>query len=283
MQQSQHVIRVKPPVFTIGDGRVEVHQLCAWHDNFIWVMYDTHEMAAVIIDGPCAEPFEHWLQTHPCKKVSIWNTHHHGDHVGINTELIDGRLAHSVDVYGCSDRRNDIPGLSHPLNNGDCLTFADQTFEVWRTDGHVDGHLCFVHDEILFCGDTLFAGGCGYLFDGPSSVMYESLMRLSRLDDAVRVCCAHEYTVDNLKFAAFIEPENIHVRTRFENASRRVARGETTLPSTIAEERLTNPFLRTFDKELLQSVSSISGQEVKSGVELFTLIRTLKDQKIHRH
>ena len=282
MSQSQHVIRVEPSVFKIGDGRVEVHQLCAWHDNFIWVMYDTQQMAAVIIDGPCSEPFEEWLETHPCQKVSIWNTHHHGDHVGINTQLIDGQLGLTVDVYGCGARRKDIPGLSHPLSDGDRLEFADQTFEVWRTDGHVDGHLCFVHDEVLFCGDTLFAGGCGYLFDGPAAAMYDSLMRLSRLAGTVRVCCAHEYTVDNLQFANFIEPDNKHVKSRFENASQRVSRGETTLPSTLNQERLTNPFLRTSDTELLQSVSRISGREVKCGLELFTLIRTLKDQKIHR-
>ena len=213
----------------------------------------------------------------------VLNTHHHHDHVGINRALIDDETVTVTDVYGCADRVTDIPGLTRPLTDGTRIEFGDETFEVWRTDGHVDGHLCFVHDEILFCGDTLFAGGCGYLFDGPASVMYESLMRLSRLADTVRVCCAHEYTVDNLKFAAFIDPENMYVRTRFENASRRVERGETTLPSSIAEERLTNPFLRTFDKQLLQSVSSIAGQEVKVGVELFTLIRTLKDQKIHRH
>jgi hydroxyacylglutathione hydrolase len=246
-------------------------------------MYDTQERAAVIIDGPCAEPFEEWLDTHPCQSVTIWNTHHHGDHVGINTPLTDGRLAYSVDVYGCADRQKDIPGLSHPLSDGDRLTFAGQIFTVWRTDGHVDGHLCFVHDEILFCGDTLFAGGCGYLFDGPATAMYDSLMRLSTLAGTVRVCCAHEYTVDNLKFAAFIEPENKQVKSRYENAVRRVSRGETTLPSTITQERLTNPFLRTSDEHLRQAVSVIAGQEVERDLELFTLIRTLKDQKIHRH
>ena len=112
--------------------------------------------------------------------------------------------------------------------------------------------------------------------------MHDRLTRLSSLAGTVRVCCAHEYTVDNLTFSAFIEPENEHVLSRLEDASERVSRGETTLPSTIAQERQTNPFLRSFDQRLLQSVSDLASQEIKPGLELFTLIRSLKDKKIHR-
>ena len=282
MTKHQHVIRVQPKVFTIGDGRIEVHQLCAWQDNFIWVMYDPIGRAAVIIDGPCAKPFEDWLLTHPCQKVSIWNTHHHGDHVGINKELKDGRLGCPLDVYGCGERERDIPGLNHPLRDGDRIEFAGESFEVWRTDGHVDGHLCYVHSDLVFCGDTMFAAGCGYLFDGPASAMHESLIRLNHLPDQVRVCCAHEYTLDNLSFAGFIEPRNMDVQRRLDAATSSANAGETTLPSTMMLERLTNPFLRTFEAELRSSVSGIVGKDVRPGLELFTQIRSLKDQKIHR-
>ena len=283
MTESPHVIRVEPSAFTIGDGRVEVFQLCAWTDNFIWVMYDAKERAAVIVDGPCAAPFELWLKSHPCDTVSIWNTHHHGDHIGINRELRDGRLAMPVDVYGYRGRKNDIPGLSHPVDEGDEISFAGETFKTWRTDGHVDGHLCFVHDEVLFCGDTLFAGGCGYLFDGPPAAMHNSLTRLSHLADHVKVCCAHEYTLDNLSFAAFIEPGNQHVQARLSEAKRLNSRGETTLPSRMSLERQTNPFLRTADESLKSGVLALVEDEVQVGLELFTLVRKLKDQKIHRH
>jgi hydroxyacylglutathione hydrolase len=283
MTELQHVIRVEPSAFTIGDGRVEVHQLCAWTDNFIWVMYDSKQRAAVIVDGPCAAPFADWLKSHPCEKVSIWNTHHHGDHIGINKELRDGILELPVDVYGYSGRKDDIPGLSHTLNDGDEIGFGGETFKVWQTDGHVDGHLCFVHDEVLFCGDTLFAGGCGYLFDGPPAAMHDSLTRLNQLADNVKVCCAHEYTLDNLTFAAFLEPENPQVQARLSEAENLKSRGETTLPSTMYLERQTNPFLRTAHERLRLAVLALVDDEVQAGLELFTLVRKLKDQKIHRH
>lgn len=282
MTEPQHVICVEPSTFSIGGGRVEVHQLCAWTDNFIWVMYDPRGKEAVIIDGPCAAPFERWLKSHPCNKVSIWNTHHHGDHIGINRELRDGRMNQPVDVYGCGERQKEIPGLSHPLSDGDEVNFGGETFEVWRTDGHVDGHLCFVHSEVLFCGDTLFAGGCGYLFDGPASAMHDSLMRLNQLGDDVQVCCAHEYTLDNLTFAAFIEPGNQKIQQRLSYAKTLISRGETTLPSSMFLERLTNPFLRTTQDSLKSGVLTLGYGDVQSGLELFALVRQLKDQKIHR-
>ena len=140
-----------------------------------------------------------------------------------------------------------------------------------------------MHDDVLFCGDTLFAGGCGYLFDGPPAAMHDSLTRLNQLADTVKVCCAHEYTLDNLIFAMFIEPGNQEVQSRLSAAKTLASRGETTLPSTMYLERQTNPFLRTATEHLRLAVCALVDEDVQAGLELFTRIRKLKDQKIHRH
>ena len=150
-----HVVTQPPKVFVIGDGRIEVHQLRAWQDNYIWVLYSRSERQAVIIDGPTAAPLDSWLTKHPCDTISIWNTHHHPDHVGINRELIDRNNPFKLTIIGCASRESDIPGFTYGVDEGDVLTFCEQDFIVWRTEGHVDGHLCFVHSDVVFCGDTL--------------------------------------------------------------------------------------------------------------------------------
>ena len=282
MSAKDHVVKEAPVPFTIADGRIEVHQLRAWTDNFIWVMYDTETFDVVIIDGPTALPVYQWLACRPYANISIWNTHHHHDHIGINRDFMtDGQFS-LTDVYGAEARRNNIPGLTQALVEGDRVEFAEQIFEVWQTDGHVDGHLCFVHAELVFCGDTLFAGGCGYLFDGPPEAMFESLNRLAKLDGHVKVCCAHEYTVDNLSFAHFIQPNEDRVAQRLAQAVTTLNAGQTTLPSTIQLERHTNPFMRSANHELARRVAELSGGALSSNLAVFAATRKLKDQKVHR-
>ena len=244
-------------------------------------MYNPHSREAVVIDGPDADTFLDWLNEHPCERIQIWNTHHHPDHIGINKVLISDTNLNVV-VYGSEHKREVIPGIQHTLNDGDTLDFSGERFSLCRTDGHVDGHLCFVHEEILFCGDTLFAGGCGYLFDGPPSAMLSSLTRLRELEGHVKVCCAHEYTLDNLRFARFIEPNNELVKARLADVELIRSQGQTTLPSSIALERQTNPFLRSGSHSLCAALSDYHGAPVAQGLDAFTLIRKLKDQKIHR-
>ena len=282
MSIGKHIIEEPPKPFTIAEGRISVHQLCAWTDNYIWVLYDNITHQITLIDGPCAQPFYEWFGHRAHESVDIWNTHHHPDHVGINRELLgDGRIP-IRNIYGSSVRSNDIPGINRVLRDGDTISFGGETFEVWRTDGHVDGHICYVHPEVVFCGDTLFAGGCGYLFDGPPKAMFHSLSRLSKLDAATKVCCAHEYTVDNLRFAHFIHPSSLEIASRLESAVRLNDAGQTTLPSTIGLERLTNPFMLSHDENLKRRVSELIGKQVDTAIEVFAATRRLKDQKVHR-
>ena len=278
-----HVVTHLPESFSIADGRIEVFALPAWHDNIIWLMYDRVDLGVVVVDGPCAEPVDSWMKNRAVSSVQIWNTHFHPDHVGINREMLEREDLGALQILGSVVHEGRIPGMTVGLSEGQKLTFADQTFEVWRTDGHVDGHLCFVHDEILFCGDTLFSGGCGYLFDGPFEAMFQSLNRLARLNPEVRVCCAHEYTQDNFEFARFVYPDDVAIKSEHARIQKVRDAGKTTLPSRIGTEQMANIFLRRNDSALAAHVCRLASAEyTNDDVKVFRLLRELKNSKIHR-
>jgi hydroxyacylglutathione hydrolase len=151
------------------------------------------------------------------------------------------------------------------------------------TEGHIDGHVSYVFGDVLFSGDTLFAGGCGYLFDGPPEAMFGSLTRLSALDPATRVCCAHEYTQDNLRFAWSVEPDNDALADRIRRVWALRAEGRASVPSTIAEERATNPFLRHHSPTLRASVAkAFPDRDLSTPEAIFAATRALKDRKDYR-
>ena len=279
----EHVVTQPPESFCIADGRIEVFALPAWQDNIIWLMYDRVDLGVVIIDGPCAEPFDAWMKQRTVSSVQIWNTHFHPDHVGINREILERKDLKSLRIMGSAVHENRIPGMTVGLHEGQELTFADETFEVWRTDGHVDGHLCFVHPEVLFCGDTLFSGGCGYLFDGPFEAMFESLNRLARLNPEVRVCCAHEYTQDNFEFARFVYPDDVAISAEYARILKVRDEGKTTLPSKMGTEQKANIFLRRNDSVLAAHVCRLANADyTNEDATVFRLLRELKNRKVHR-
>src|SRR5690606_19463599 len=168
------------------------------------------------------------------------------------------------------------------LSDGDRFTLFGQEVRVMLTEGHLDGHLSFLVDGLLFSGDTLFGAGCGYLFDGPPAKMHDSLARLAELPEETRVFPAHEYTEDNLRFAHSVEPQNHALAARIRETWALRARGECTLPSTIGRERATNPFLRTHSAELDRNVSRAMQRELASSLDVFTATRALKDRKDYR-
>ena len=177
----------------------------------------------------------------------------------------------------------DVPGLTQPVDDGDTVQLGAVTGQVLRTEGHLNGHISFVFGDALFCGDTLFTGGCGYLFDGPPERMYESLQRLAALPGDTRVCCGHEYTQDNLRFAWFVEPQNTALANRIRAVWEKRAAGGCVVPSTIAEERETNPFLRTDSQQILRCLAEHLPQaRVNLPSDVFAATRKLKDMKVHR-
>jgi hydroxyacylglutathione hydrolase len=154
---------------------------------------------------------------------------------------------------------------------------------VMLTEGHIDGHISYVFGDVLFCGDTLFGAGCGYLFDGPPEKMFRSLSRLAELPGETWVCCAHEYTQDNLRFAWSVEPDNQELAARIRKVWAARSRGESSVPSRIEEERATNPFLRPGSPSLQASVRRAWGnREISGWVDWFAATRALKDRKDYR-
>lgn len=274
----QHVVTRPTPPFSSADGRLTVHQVPVWVDNLVWLVVCNATGETAVVDGPEAGPVLDYCEAHGLRLTTILNTHTHGDHVGINRDLQRRGKLEGLTVVGPGRRAADVPGLTRAVDEGDSARVGDVEGRVMLTEGHLDGHISYVFDDLLFCGDTLFAGGCGRLFDGPPAKMHDSLQRLAALPDQTRVCCAHEYTQDNLRFAWSLEPGNAALAERIRSAWALRADGGCTVPSRLGLERETNPFLRWDAPELVASVrAAVPDVSLESPLEVFTATRRLKD------
>lgn len=277
-----HVVSRATAPFAIASGALTVHQIPAATDNLIWLLV-TRDGEAAAVDGPDAEGVLAYCAKHGFRLTTILNTHTHGDHVGINRDLEGRGALRTLRVVGPSRAADAVPGITERVDEGDSVSFGGVAATVMLTEGHINGHVSFVLDGVVFCGDTLFAGGCGYLFDGPPSKMHASLTRLAALDGATKVACAHEYTQDNLRFAWSVEPDNMDLAERIRSTWHARARGECTLPSTIDVERRTNPFLRHASLTIREHVASaFPGRQLTTPGEIFAATRALKDRKDYR-
>ncbi|HCW5170447.1 TPA: hydroxyacylglutathione hydrolase, partial [Acinetobacter baumannii] len=206
--------------------------------NYIWILEDTETHEAVAVDPTEAELVTHFCQEHQLTLKQIWLTHWHKDHIGGVADLTANT---SMAVYGPRDELSKIPGITHPLQHDDHLKFNDLNVEIIATPGHTLGHIVYFIEELnaLFCGDTLFAMGCGRLFEGTAEQMYHSLNRLAALPTATKVYCTHEYTLSNAEFALSVEPENHALQERAEQVRMLRQEGKITLPSSIELELAT--------------------------------------------
>ena len=278
-----HVVSRPTPPFLAMGGRVEVHQIPAAEDNLIWLLVCVETGAVAAVDGPGAGEVLRYCEERGLRWTTIFNTHTHGDHIGINRDLERREMLADFRVVGPARVAKAVPGITEPVNEGETVVFGAVEGRVMLTEGHLDGHISYVFGDVLFCGDTLFGGGCGYLFDGPPSKMFRSLSRLAELPGETRVCCAHEYTQDNLRFAWSVEPDNEALKLRIREVWEARARGESTVPSRIADERATNPFLRPGSPSLRASVQAAWGdREITSWTDWFAATRELKDRKDYR-
>jgi hydroxyacylglutathione hydrolase len=244
----------------------------AFADNYIWLVREG--ATAAVVDPGDAAPVIAYLDREGIALAAILATHHHGDHIGGVRDLV---ARSPVPVFGPA--RETIPGRTHALAEGDSITVPGIgcRFSVLDIPGHTSGHIAYVGDDVLFCGDTLFAAGCGRLFEGTPAQMVASLDKLAALPDAVRVYCGHEYTLANLKFAMAVEPGSraLHAREARERSKRE--RRAPTLPSTIAEERLTNPFLRTREADIRAAAERHAGRALADRVAVFAELRSWKN------
>ena len=244
---------------------MHIHRLPALSDNYIFILHDDQTQTAAVVDPAEAHSVLKWLHTHNATLTAIFNTHHHGDHVGGNRQIL--RSFPNAVVYGGKADKGRIPHQQFFLEEGDRVSFGDRTAQVYFVPGHTRGHIAYYFTPVeetgedgeaettpgeLFCGDTLFAGGCGRLFEGTPAQMVDSLGKLRSLPDSTRVWCAHEYTLNNLKFALTVDGENAQLHQRFADVKRDRQHHIPTIPSTIGLEKQTNPFLR-WDQPALQA------------------------------
>jgi hydroxyacylglutathione hydrolase len=250
----------------------EVIPLRAFADNYIWTIQDS--ACAAVVDPGDARPVLEYLEAQQLKLVAILNTHHHADHVGGNAGLL-GRW--KAPVYGPHDER--IREVTHRLKDGERFTLPHFgiDFEVLEIPGHTRSHIAFHGGGMLFCGDTLFAAGCGRLFEGTPRQMHDSLSRLMQLPDATRVYCGHEYTLSNIRFAKAVDPENAALADLEERAKQLCGRGLPTLPSTIGQEKATNPFVRVREPAVVASASRRAGKALDDPVSVLAAIREWKN------
>ena len=279
----QHVVTKPRAPFRSQSGRLEVHQIPVWQDNLVWLIRYDDEGHCAAVDGPESGPVMEYCRARGLTLTTILNTHTHGDHIGLNHGLEKIGLLESLRVVGSAKVASDVPGLTEPVQDGDTVALGDVSGEVLLTEGHIDGHISFLFEDLLFCGDTLFGAGCGYLFDGPASKMSASLERLARLPGETIVCCAHEYTEDNLRFAWSVEPDNEALLDRIKRVWALRAAGECSVPSTIQEERATNPFLRHHSETILERIRLADpAATLDSEALIFAATRALKDRKTYR-
>jgi hydroxyacylglutathione hydrolase len=252
---------------------LEIVPVKAFKDNYVWTLRNaTH---AAVVDPGEARPVLDYLARENLQLAAILATHHHADHVGGIAELLETRR---VPVYG--PRNEPIATLSHPVSEGDSVTIAQLgvEFSVLDIPGHTRAHIAYYGAGALFCGDTLFACGCGRLFEGTAEQMYASLQKLLALPDATKVYCGHEYTLANIGFARNVEPANSALASREQRDRRLREAGKPTLPSTLADEKATNPFLRCREPAVVESVNKYLGARVSDPVRVFAAIREWKNQ-----
>lgn len=256
---------------------MQVYRLPVLSDNYIFLLHDREQQVAAVVDPAEPQPVLQRLQEIGAQLVAIFNTHHHNDHVGGNYGLMEHFP--SVCVYGGAEDKGRIPGQQVFLKEGDRVQFAGKTGQVLFVPGHTRAHIAYYfppasQDEAgdLFCGDTLFAGGCGRLFEGSPAQMVASLSKLRSLPDNTRVWCAHEYTLKNLQFAMSVDGDNPDLQTRYGEVKVARSSGTATVPSELGVEKRTNPFLRWDNPKLQSAVKS------QDPIQTFARLRGMKDQ-----
>jgi hydroxyacylglutathione hydrolase len=246
--------------------------LPAFSDNYLWCLAQGEQ--ALVVDPGDAAVIEKWLAEEQLTLAFVLITHHHFDHVGGLPALL---AKHNPVVYGPDEG---IADIQHILQGGEILRRGGfGKIKVMSVPGHTRAHIAYYlpDNDLLFCGDTLFSAGCGRLFEGSAEQLYQSLQDLSALPDNTRVCCTHEYTESNLRFAITVEPDNTDTQQRQHLVHQLRAEGKPSLPVLLAEERRYNPFLRCHETTVIHRAEQEAGHSLPAGLPTFTALRAWKD------
>jgi len=249
--------KLAQPTASLAGMALTVERIPTLGDNYTYLLVCDETQEAAVVDAPEAEPVIRRVDALGVRVSQILSTHHHWDHSAANPDLAKHW---GVPVFGHGGDADRLPGLTNALEEGDTISVGNQSARILFIPAHTKHHIAYLFDdaEAVFCGDTLFAAGCGRLFEGTPAMMFSALVeKLGALPDATRVFCGHEYTESNLVFAAHVEPDNPDIRSKLERVRKIRANkaadwhdatpAEMTIPSTIGEERLTNPFMRARD------------------------------------
>ncbi len=255
---------------------LKIDALPAFTDNYIWLLQDTQQQRCAVVDPGDAAPVQAWLDAHPGWQLTdILITHHHHDHVGGVQQL---KSQYGVRVYGPAAEK--IPAMDQGLAEGPRIRILEHDLDVIEVPGHTLGHIAYFHDAAdspwLLSGDTLFAAGCGRLFEGTAAQMFASLQRLAALPAETRVYCTHEYTLSNLRFAQAVEPDNRDIAERLEQVRLLRESGQISLPSNLQREQATNPFLRCNEPAVVAACQH-KGYRGENPETVFAALRAWKD------
>lgn len=258
-----------------------INSIPAFNDNYIWLINnidnssndtDCNDKGCAVVDPGQAEPVLEYLNQHQLTLDAILITHHHADHTGGIAALL--RAFPQAKVVGPADEA--IPSLTHGVSDGDQIALFGRTFNVIGLPGHTLGHIAYLGDNKLFCGDVLFSAGCGRLFEGTYQQMLTSLQRIQALPDETQIYCAHEYTSSNVLFALAVEPGNPDLLNYRELVQQKRSNNQPTLPTSLAVEKRINPFLRLTQPDVIQSVANRA--QNNSAIGIFTALREWKNQ-----
>ncbi|OOY35840.1 hydroxyacylglutathione hydrolase [Solemya velum gill symbiont] len=256
---------------------IDVFPIPAFDDNYIWCLTGGDGGSAGVVDPGDADPVLEYLSENGLVLSAILVTHKHGDHVGGVRELLEAFPG--IPVFG--PRNEPISSLTERVGAGDKVELPEigAQFEVMDVPGHTEGYVAYFGHGMLFCGDTLFAAGCGRVFSGTHERLHHSLMAIASLPGDTLVYCAHEYTLANLGFAKWVEPDSEVLAERIHNDSERRKAGKPTVPSLLSLEKETNPFLRTAEAHVIAAAEKYAGRSLSGGTEVFTAVRTWKDRE----
>lgn len=258
---------------------LQVIPIPAFTDNYFWLLTNEERKYAAIVDPGDAEPVIHELESRDMQPVALLITHHHSDHVGGIAKLVEKYP--NLTVYGPANEF--IPHITQALDESKTVVLDELglSFDVMDIPGHTAGHIAYYCDgekeKSLFCGDTIFGCGCGRVFDGTMVDLYNSINKIAKLPVETRLYCAHEYTLDNIGFAKWVEPDNQDLIERQEQSWELIDKHRPTVPSTLEMEFKTNPFLRTHIPEVIVKAEEIAGRETQTAADVFAVLRIWKD------